>query len=498
MAILSTIKNKIRNFLFSDIGGVSQIIFNQRMDYYAFCAMFRIWYRGDSMELSDLYRQLNVAPTTFWKAISSDGMEIRKIHTGLPKLIVKTLTNIVINDYNGVEFGDKSASQTSADVWCKIEKDNDIQKLLEKCIKNILITGDGAFKISFDKSPSDLPIIEFVKSENVDFVYNRGRISEVVFVTEYTHNSKKYELKERYGYGYIRYELTLDGKPVPNNSIPQLQWIDCEGVEFDKSVILAVPVIYGENEKEDGRGESIFDGKLDNFDALDEVVSQWMDALRANRTKEYIPENIIPRDPETGRLLKPNAFDNRFIAVGQDMVSEKSDNKIVVAQSNIPHDSYLATYITVLDLCLQGIISPSTLGIDTKKLDNSEAQREKEKTTLYTRGNIVEVINAVLPKLVVSAVCANQIWNNQTIDKPEKVTVKFGDYANPSFESQVETVGKAKTQGIMSTEAGVDELYGDTKDQAWKNEEVKRIKEEQGIIIEPEPSVSDDSVIVGF
>ncbi len=45
-----------------------------------------------------------------------------------------------------------------------------------------------------------------------------------------------------------------------------------------------------------------------------------------------------------------------------------------------------------------------------------------------------------------------------------KVDVNFGEYANPSFGSQVETVSKAKTGGIMSIEISVDELYGNSKD----------------------------------
>ena len=43
-------------------------------------------------------------------------------------------------------------------------------------------------------------------------------------------------------------------------------------------------------------------------------------------------------------------------------------------------------------------MSPSTLGIDVKKLDNAEAQREKEKATLYSRNNIVGQLQKVLPK----------------------------------------------------------------------------------------------------
>ena len=70
--------------------------------------------------------------------------------------------------------------------------------------------------------------------------------------------------------------------------------------------------------------------------------------------------------------------------------------------------------------------------------------------------------------------------------------VTFGDYANPSFESQVETIGKAKTQGIMSTEAAVDELYGDSRDEEWKKTEVSRIKSEQGILSADEPAANSD------
>ena len=42
----------------------------------------------------------------------------------------------------------------------------------------------------------------------------------------------------------------------------------------------------------------------------------------------------------------------------------------------------------------------------------------------------------------------------------------------------------------MSVEASVDELYGDTKDETWKSEEVTRLKAEQGITEMEEPQVA--------
>ena len=252
--------------------------------------------------------------------------------------------------------------------------------------------------------------------------------------------------------------------------------------------MLAVPLMFYKSAKFKGRGKSIFDSKIDNFDALDEAWSQWMEALRLNKTKEYIPESMLPRDPDTGAVLKPNAFDNAYIQVETSM-AEKAAPKIEREQSNIPHESYLATYITALDLCLQGIMSPSTLGIDVKKLDNADAQREKEKATLYTRNNIVEQLQEVLPELVNTVFRAVDTYN-KTVIKDIDVDVTFGEYANPSFESQVETVSKAKQGGIMSIEASVDELYGDTKDDKWKQEEIARIKMEQGISQVEEPGIN--------
>ena len=81
-----------------------------------------------------------------------------------------------------------------------------------------------------------------------------------------------------------------------------------------------------------------------------------------------------------------------------------------------------------------------------------------------------------------------------SINKPIqeiKCTINFGDYANPSFESQVETIGKAKTQGIMSIERCVEELYGDTLTDEEKSQEVQRLQHEQGI------TTLEDNLILG-
>ena len=46
----------------------------------------------------------------------------------------------------------------------------------------------------------------------------------------------------------------------------------------------------------------------------------------------------------------------------------------------------------------------------------------------------------------------------------------------------------------MSTKTCVDELYGDTKDDDWKKEEVARILEEEGVAQVEEPAVNLEGV----
>ena len=480
----NNIKKGLRSWLQITPSNPYAIQITEVMDFELSAIRNRIWYRGDGNELEQMYQQNPeyADKTKFWASRCSPGMDMRKIHTGLPGLIVRTLNSIVVADMNDFEF----EKDTHKQLWEKIEKDNKFRKKFEKSLKEVLYIGDGAYKITIDTDISQYPLLEWYPGEKIELVQHRGRLKEVVFKTAYTVNTQQYVLHEHYGYGYINNHLYRGENEVPLTDIDETKNI--KDVTFDKSVILAVPLQIYENTKYEGRGGSIFDGKLDSFDAFDEAWSQWMDALRAGRAKTYIPECLVPHDPETGRVIHPNPFDNRYFAADGDM-REGQKNVIETTQPAIPHDSYLASYVTALDLCLQGVISPSTLGIDVKKLDNAEAQREKEKATLYTRNAIIEALQETLPELVSTCINAYNILHKMAIEAVE-VEIPFGEYANPSFESQVETVAKGKQGGIMSIEAAVEELYGDSKDEDWKAEEVKRLKTEQGLLETDEPSVA--------
>lgn len=482
MSLMDTFRNAIRSFLKLEPPERQSFTVTEELDFHATAFANKLWYRGSASELNQFYRQLNSETCPFWGSVPTRGLEIRKIHTGIPKMIVNTLTNIVIRDLNDIEYENVEKN----DIWQAIAKENKLNELLTAATKDMLVVGDGAMKITFDPELSDYPILEWFAGDKVEYKYERGRLKEIIFRTEYKNKNGKYTLYEKYGWGYISYKLYKDDNEVELTAIEETTGL--QDVVFDKSFMMAVPYKMISSDRWQGRGQSIFDGKTDNFDALDEAWSQWVHAMRVSRPTKYIPDVLIPRDKNNGKMLKPNAFDNQFIATEASMM-EGAKNEIEIKQPDFPSEAYNNTYVTALDLALQGIISPSTLGIDVKKLDNAEAQREKEKATLYTRGIMIESLSTFLQLL------ADFIFKayNTALKRPLEDTeteIGFGEYANPSFEAVVETLSNPNTP--MSIEAKVDEMWGDSKDQAWKDEEVKRIKEQQGIVTLEEPALGGE------
>lgn len=188
--------------------------------------------------------------------------------------------------------------------------------------------------------------------------------------------------------------------------------------------------------------------------------------------KEYkklwaLPADIKARESRIEKLL------HRKEAIAQDAVHGSAEN---------------FPYAATLNMCLQGIVSPATLGIDVGKMSSAEAQREKKDITGMTRNAITDALEKVLPQVVCSMLMTYDLMHsNQAGAYEPKVT--FGEYGAPDFDSRVQTIASAATASVMSVEAQVDELWGASKDDDWKRAEVQRILTERGIEDTPEPGI---------
>ena len=234
MKMTEKIRKAFRSLLRLNPPNQSTFTIDEELDFWANAFANKLWYRGSGSELNQFYKQLNSSTCPFWGSVPTRGLEIRKIHTGIPKIVVNTLTNIVIRDLNDITYDNVEKN----DLWEAIAKENKLNGLLTTALTDALVIGDGAMKISFDPDLSDYPILEWVPGDRVEFEYDRGRLKAIIFRTEYF-NKAKYTLVERYGRGSLQYKLYKDENEVALNAIPETAML--QDLIFDKSFMLAVP-----------------------------------------------------------------------------------------------------------------------------------------------------------------------------------------------------------------------------------------------------------------
>lgn len=490
MKLTDKVKDMVKKWLDIRPAQPRKITINEPLSFETNVLRNLIWYRGEADEIEQFF--IAVANTTvgrerFWAA-SGFADKIRKAHSGLPGIMADTLSQLVATDIQNVEF-DSEDSDVLKSRWKDIREENEFPKLLVKAITDVLVTGDGAFKINVDEEISGLPILEFYDASRVEYEMKNGRIVGVIFISYHWEKDKEYILKEFYRKNSVAYKLYQDDKEVPLNTVEVLK--DLKPITYKGDFMMAVPVQVWPSAKFPGRGKSIYDNKTDSFDAFDEVVSQWMDAVRAGRVKHYIPEDMVPRDSK-GNMTTVDSFGSQFIKTASVNI-EGSQQKIETVQPDIRYDAFLSSYSTMLDNCLQGVVSPATMGINVGKMSSDESQREKKDITGVTRNAITQVLEKQLPKLVNICLMVEDTMKKKAPDHYD-AAVSFGEYGAPDFDSRVQTVSTAASSGVMSTEALVDELWGTSKDDDWKKKEVKRILKEKGVDILDEPAVGAEVV----
>lgn len=460
---------------------------------------YDVWYDGDGDELLNFYTRenyigFNYEPfymrnkkNYFW-AISSTEAQIKRTHSGQPRNIVDTLVNIM-------PFPLISAGENTNKLQAVVKESGLEQVYKDEQLPLTLVEGWGCWKINWDKDVSDYPSVEYVSAENVDFIYKGGKIIGIVFKNYYTNEKKRYLLLETRSIEWRPnsadaaegsegervlvitnelYELPMNMaagdddtllKKVDLKSVPELESVE-ERIEigpFDK--LFAVPcVLLGNTSRQWGYGRSIFTGKIDLFDDLDQALSQSSNAVRLSTPIEYIDEEYLERD-KNGLPKKPKAYDRKYIMMkGQkngDGVS--TGQPVQITQPSVEFSRYSEHAVQILLQILNGILSPATLGIDIAKKDNAAAQREKEKVTIFTRNALINGEERILRSLMEQMLMAKEFMDTGAVSVHSyDISVKFNEFADDSFENKLEALGKAYDMEEISTDMYLNKLYGDT------------------------------------
>lgn len=453
---------------------------------------FDLWYEGDGDELLNFYTYNEVIGYHFepfyWRnkrnyfwAIGATESDIKRTHSGQPRNIVDTLVNII-------RFPMITAGSG-------VVKDSAVEKNLKKILNETglkeiykqeqmpltLVEGWGCFKINWDKDDSEYPQVTYYKADNVDFVYANSKIIGAIFKDYYsTEDGKEYILcesrrleKRREEDGTVICVLVIENdlfertggesiKAVDLDTLPELRGTE-KYIEIGPcNFLLAVPsIIFKNTSNRKGYGRSIFTGKIDLFDDLDQTLSQSSNSVRKSTPIEYFNSEFLERD-KNGMPIQPKAYDRKYsIYNGQrDANGAVSGEPVTVTQPVLNLEQYNSEAQKILLQIVNGIMSPATLGIDIAKKDNAEAQREKEKVTIFTRNAIIDTETEILKDLCNQLLCAYEFMTKGVITvKDYDVGVKFSEFADDSFENKVETLGAALDSQNISPEMYLDKLY---------------------------------------
>lgn len=474
----------------------------------------KVWYYGDGDELLNYYTNQAVygwmsnpiynrnRRNYFW-GLSSAETDIKRIHSGLPKALIDSTTNIV---------GKPTITCDDSRIDKIFKKNNFMFRLTQEFRPLTLVEGDGCLKINVDPKLSNVPLIEYYEAEDWEPIVKSQVVLGYIFKSYY---------KDKKGQNYVLNEirqLVDEGclieyklfKLEKNNYITKADFKEIPELagfkDNDRQLIsvhklFAIPMKYYFNPLYKNRGKSLFEGKIDFFDMLDEIWSQASQTNRVSTPVEYYDVSLLQRT-KNGTPILPSKYNRQYVAKNGSVDGDGNTKEagIVTTQPELNFDKYGMLASDVLSNILTGWLSPSSLGIDVAKKDNADAQREKEKQTIFTRNTIIDQETMILEELINQLLMMQDYIDTGSMKEIEhEITITYDEFANPSFESELQVLGPAWSQGQISTEQYVKLLWaGKMSDEEMQLEVQKLDEARQADNIDMESLMNENGISQGL
>jgi hypothetical protein len=250
-------------------------------------------------------------------------------------------------------------------------------------------------------------------------------------------------------------------------------------------MIPAVPLRYKNGNR--SYGMSVFDGKVDLFDDLDQTISQIAELVRTGTPITYIDSSFIETTKDgKNKPIQINTYSRKYQTV-KPSASQEAKREIKTEQPtlNITPILEVGTFQTIQ--ILTGLLSPSSLGIEVQRNNNAEAMREKEKVTLVTRDDIIDNERAAVEKLMKLALRVDDVMNGRKA-QDDDIAVDYPEFASPTFEQTVATLLPLWMADAISPEQFAKMLHTDTLTENDMQKEIEYLESKKAT---PKMEMSD-------
>ena len=435
----------------------------ERISHSNFCYLLEVIARNDINEIMQVASQVRRGQNSFWACVKPSD-NIFCVTSGLASLLVNKITDIT----NELMTGTEITNEEYEEIFDELDKDLNINRNTIKALKKVLLVGDGAFFLYVKNGQVKY---KFLAGRNVEYVYDSfDDLIEIDALKVYNVNNTEYLLKERYGKGFIKYELYDEmNTQVPLSKVPALanlksiEFKDEDGNYIDQ--MFAVKFQVYDSDKYEGRGASIFESKIDYLDALDEILSQRQTELRKATSQVYVPTIYVDTD-ENGKPKMESTIFNSYYETG---TTDTDKAKIESTQFELRSDEYRKAEEDMEDHILAGLLDKASFKHGSV-INNTEISLQGEMITIKTTNTIKVAIQEDIPELIYAILFLNDLINGKqiTLDKND-IKINIEEYGNPSFETQVEMT--VKLFGKIPDFERLKIFYGDTK----TDEEIEEI-----------------------
>lgn len=449
----------------------------------------KIWYSGDPSLLEWFYKTNHPHRIyhghQFWRVVNTN---VPRVHYPLASTISNAFGRLLFANTPEmkVESNLKTVAKSYQRRLDEINEINDMLSLLQESAQLQSYSGGVALKINFDPTISDVPLITSYAAGQYK-EYKRYR--QTVYIDFFDYYGDDFKLVSRYGKGYISYKLYKNDRVVPLTSIPETA--DLEDVAFAINETDLVNIMFAAVIPNKAGSLSDYDGLYSSFSALDEVYSTLVNYIRKAKPNTFISEDIAKKD-KSGKPLPLNEFDNIITIL--DGTPEGAATNITRDIPKIEVEGYLSTFRELRQTILAKVgVSPASIGIDAAGANASgDALNIRERVSSSTRSEKLAIWREKLDMFLYSVLIFDDFINkgeqSNGFYKLEEIVdfgvlVDFGPYHEKSVKEKIEIFGKAIENKTASISFAVEQIYGKTLTPQEKEQLVKEIKEENGIVI---------------
>ncbi len=444
------------------------------------------------------YSTLHDVRGRFWgKNIQNERQTM--LHVPVAGDIAATSSNLLFSEKPDVKIPE--AHEENAPQEAKDEQDR-LNYLIEVMdfYSRILELGEtasalgGAYlKVNWDSSFRSFPVISVAQPDNAIPEFRWGFLQKVTFhkTIAKPDTNLRYRLLEIYKPGVIENQLwqgnpTDLGKRVPLSTFEMTADLEDEVMTgIDDLACRYIPnKLPNRLWRGSDMGQSDLSGIEGIMDAIDETYTSWMRDLRLARGRVVVPEHMLSKNTTTGNW----DFDidkEVYQALNMGPASDNESQKITPVQFDIRSQEHLETIMELMKQAysLAGY-SPATFGMDAGSTNNATATeiKAREGKSYKTRNKKAKYVQRALEEILHVALKIDaQHFGEATGNYKPQVNLQDSIQTDPLDKS--DSIKKLSDAESMSIDTKVRMLH-----QNWSEKqieaEVKRIKQENGMIVE--------------